>query len=133
MIDRVYKVHAVLILRPTDNLNKLLQSPCDIVGIWELLIYSNGDLLGLKKTQSFISPHSGVSCIAIFVSAIKQIDIVSQSPPGRGSLPIKYRVRHEVQKVQPRFELICNIVIWIPLNVVVPSFFEHLDQNFDSL
>ena len=63
-----------------ENLDKLLQSTSNVVGVGKLVELAL-DLLCFEETQSPVAAHLGVIRVAILMSTNKQVDIVSLGPP----------------------------------------------------
>jgi hypothetical protein len=64
-----FKVEIYLILVLSNDLNQLLESTCDVVGIWEFLILA-GDQFSLVEAEIGVVPHRVVSCIPVLMCTI---------------------------------------------------------------
>ena len=72
------------------DLDELLETPCDIICVRELIKLAF-DLLSSIEAEFAVGTHRSVICIAVLVGANQQVDVVAECPPDRRPLAIEHR------------------------------------------
>ena len=134
-VNRYVKLQPDLVFRLADDLNKLLQSPCNVVSIWELTVLIV-NLFSRVEAELAVKSHGLIVCIAILVGSDEKVNVVTESPPDRGALPVEDRGWKEVEQIISSLELFhnqCVLLCLVLLHVALLLLLVRFNQSLDSM